>query len=62
MEQLLTVPEAAARLGVSRRQLDRYHASGRVRYVRFGYKTIRVTPSELDRFIRANERTKRVRQ
>lgn len=49
---LLTVPEAAAHLRVSRRTLERLIADGRVRPVRIGRRVL-VTERELAAYIAA---------
>lgn len=59
--RLLTVPEAAERLGVSRRQFDRYKKAGRIRFVRLGPRLIRVRSDDLDAFIRRCEQMKSAR-
>lgn len=48
---LLTIPEAAEALGVSRATLYRLLASGRLRATRIGRRCTRVAISELERFV-----------
>lgn len=56
MTELLTLDEVADRLRVSRRQVDRYVASGRLRVIRLGWRSVRVRSTEVDAFIAACER------
>lgn len=42
MQQLVSINEAAARVGVSRRTMERWIASGNVRYARLGPRLIRL--------------------
>lgn len=55
MTELLTLAEVAERLSISRRQVERYVAAGRLRTVRLGYRTVRVKVREFDAFIRQSE-------
>ena len=50
MTQLHTVAEAAAILRLSRRQVERYVAAGRLRPVRFGRRVL-FTQRELEAFV-----------
>lgn len=55
-EQLLTVPEAAARLGYSRRSVENWIAAGRLRAVRIGPgHHWRVPASAIERFVAGME-------
>jgi excisionase family DNA binding protein len=54
--ELLTIDEAAEVLTVSRRFMYREHERGRITFVKLGSRT-RIKRSELDRYLRANERT-----
>jgi excisionase family DNA binding protein len=54
--ELLTIDEAAEVLTVSRRMVYREHQRGRLTFVKVGSRT-RIRRSELDRYLRANERT-----
>jgi excisionase family DNA binding protein len=51
-ETLLTVNEAAARLGVSRTRIFQYLASDELRGVSLGYRSRRILSSSIDNFIR----------
>ena len=53
--ELLTVPQAAAYLTCSRSQVYALHARGSFKFVKVGGST-RVRKSELDRYIRSQER------
>lgn len=52
--RLLTIPDAAAALGLCKRQVERYVAEGEINVVRFG-RSIRIRPAALERFIDARE-------
>lgn len=52
MVELVTVAEAAAILRLSRRQVERYVAAGRLRPVRFGRRVL-FTQRELEAFVAA---------
>ena len=54
-DELLTVTQAAAYLTCSRRNFYRIHARGGFKLVKVGGST-RVRKSELDRYLRAQER------
>ncbi len=47
MQQLVTINEAAAQVGVSRRTMERWIASGNVRYGRIGPRTIRLYATDV---------------
>jgi excisionase family DNA binding protein len=49
--RLLRIPEVAERLRVSRRTVQAWIASGRLRVVRLGRRCVRVDPAELARFL-----------
>ena len=55
MAELLTLKEAADRLRVSRRTVERLIASGRIRPTRIGRRTL-VTERELEAYIAAASR------
>jgi excisionase family DNA binding protein len=57
-ERLLTLPEAATRMGVSRRTLERLAEEGVLAVVRIRHST-RVEPAELERFIDENRSPRR---
>jgi excisionase family DNA binding protein len=48
---LLRIPEVAEHLGVSRRTVQAWIASGRLRVVRLGRRCVRIDPAELARFV-----------
>jgi excisionase family DNA binding protein len=52
MDRLLTVEEAADRLGTSTRFVRRLVFERRIAYVKLG-RHVRIAPSDLDAFIRA---------
>jgi predicted site-specific integrase-resolvase len=54
--QLLTDREVAGRLHVSARTVREYRYDGRLAEVNLGYRTKRVSSTELARFIRAHTR------
>jgi excisionase family DNA binding protein len=47
MQQLVSINEAAAQVGVSRRTMERWIASGNLRYVRLGPRTIRLYATDV---------------
>lgn len=47
MRLLITINEAAAQAGVSRRTMERWIASGSVRYVRLGPRSLRLYPADV---------------
>jgi len=47
MRLLITISEAAAQAGVSRRTMERWIASGSVRYVRLGPHSLRLYPADV---------------
>ena len=49
--QLLTVPEAAQRLGISPRKAWQLISEGQIHTVRIGHRSTRVLESELETFI-----------
>ena len=55
-EPPLTVDEAAVALSVSRWTVYREHRRGKLKFIKVGGST-RVKPSEIERYLRAAERT-----
>ena len=51
LTRLVTIPEVAARLGVSARKTWRLVAEGKLKTVRVGARGTRVIESDLERFI-----------
>ena len=47
MQQLVSINEAAAQVGVSRRTMERWIASGNVRYARLGPRLIRLYAADI---------------
>jgi excisionase family DNA binding protein len=47
MRSLITINEAAAQVGVSRRTMERWIASGNVRYVRLGPRALRLYDADV---------------
>jgi len=47
MQLLITINQAAAQVGVSRRTMERWIASGNVRHVRLGPRSIRLLPADV---------------
>lgn len=50
-----TIEQAAKALGVSKSTLYRWHKDGRIRFYKFGPRTVRVRVSELEQLARARE-------
>jgi excisionase family DNA binding protein len=50
--QLLTVPEAAQRLGISSRKAWQLISEGQLHTVRIGLRSTRIADSEIDAFIK----------
>jgi len=47
MQQLVSINEAAAQVGVSRRTMERWIASGNVRYAQLGPRLIRLYATDV---------------
>ena len=52
-DRLLTLREAASRLGISERTLRAWAASGRMPCVRLSSRCVRVDPRDLEKYIAA---------
>lgn len=55
---LYTVPEVAAILGVSRRQVENYMKEGRLRRTKLSNRAVRVSKTELKAFLASCERVR----
>lgn len=53
--QLLTPEDVASILQISPRAVRRLHQAGQLRATRLGYRTVRYTTAEVDRFIAAHQ-------
>jgi len=53
MEKLYKISEAAEILNFSTRSIERWIAEGRIQVVRFGPRSVRINPEEIE-FIRCN--------
>jgi len=51
MERLLTIPEVASLLTVSRRTIEGFIANGKLRVVRLSARCVRVRPTDLRSFV-----------
>lgn len=52
---LLDMVQVATRLGVSRRTVERFAASGDLRCIKFGTRAIRFDPADVEAFIAARK-------
>ena len=55
MDELLTVKEVAAKLKVSRPTIYTFIGLG-LKYIKLGGRSVRVRPSEVERFVKTMER------